>query len=132
MERVLLLIGAAAGFSAVVAGTFAAHALDPQLPPKMHTVFETGVRYHMYHALAIVACALMCRDRHWSGRLPLWAGACFLMGICLFSGSLYLLALTGARWLGMVAPVGGTAFLLGWACLLVLAAKRCSASVSRA
>ena len=81
----------------------------------MLAVFETGVRYHMYHALALVATALVMGRS--SGRLIVAAGWLFTVGIVLFSGSLYLLAFTGVTVLGAITPVGGVAFLLGWACL---------------
>lgn len=103
-------VGAVAMLLAVALGAFAAHGLKPRLSPEMMTVFETGVRYHVYHALALLALAAL--------RGPDRAGWCFLAGIVLFSGSLYLLALTGERRLGMITPVGGLLFLAGW---LVLA-----------
>jgi uncharacterized membrane protein YgdD (TMEM256/DUF423 family) len=115
MDRTFLLIGAVAAFLAVALGAFGAHGLRTRLSPEMLAVFETGVRYHMYHALAIVATALVM------GRLNGWlivsAAWFFTAGIVLFSGSLYLLALTGVTILGAVTPLGGVAFLLGWACL---------------
>ncbi len=121
MDRCWLGVGAGAGFLAVIAGTFAAHGLDQRLTPEMLEVFETGVRYHMYHALAIVLSAVI-RDKV-TGGLPTVAAAAFLVGILFFSGSLYLLAVTEARWLGMVAPVGGVSFLVGWGVLVVAAVK---------
>jgi uncharacterized membrane protein YgdD (TMEM256/DUF423 family) len=115
VDRTFLLIGALAGLIAVGLGAFGAHALRTRLTPEMLTIFETGVRYQMYHALAIVATALIM------GRLNGWlivaAGWSFTFGIVFFSGSLYLLALTGITVLGAVTPIGGVAFLLGWACL---------------
>ena len=96
-------------------GAFGAHALRATLSPEMLAVFETGVRYQMYHAFATFAAAwaLANRPRRVFGA----AGALFLAGIVVFSGSLYLLALTGERWLGAVTPLGGGAFLAGWVCL---------------
>ncbi len=124
MVRRLFAIGALMGFLAVAAGSFGAHALDPQLSPKMKQVFEVGVRYHMYHALALLGAA-WAADRY-KNRAPSAAGGCFVVGIVLFSGSLYLLVLTGASWLGMVAPIGGLALLAGWVLLAVAAvAKGC-------
>jgi uncharacterized membrane protein YgdD (TMEM256/DUF423 family) len=115
MDRTFLLVGAVAAFLAVALGAFGAHGLRTRLSPEMLAVFETGVRYHMYHALAIVATAVVM------GRLNGWlivsAAWLFTAGIVLFSGSLYLLALTGVTILGAVTPLGGVAFLLGWACL---------------
>jgi uncharacterized membrane protein YgdD (TMEM256/DUF423 family) len=115
MDRTFLLIGALAGFTAVALGAFGAHGLRARLSPDMLAVFETGVRYHMYHALAIIATALIM-DRA-SGRLTAAAGWLFTAGIVLFSGSLYALAVTGVTVLGAITPIGGVAFLAGWACL---------------
>ena len=122
MHRPWLMIGSLMGLLAVIAGTFAAHGLDQRLSPHMLEVFETGTRYHMYHALAILIATVI--QGQYSTRLPAVAAGFFLTGIILFSGSLYLLALTQARWLGMVAPVGGTAFLMGWATLAITSFKK--------
>ena len=115
MDRTLLLVGALAGFTGVALGAFGAHGLRGRLSPEMLAVFETGVRYHMYHALAILATALIMGRT--SGRLATAAGWLFTAGIVLFSGSLYALAATGITVLGAITPIGGVAFLLGWACL---------------
>ena len=115
MDRTFLLLGSVAAFLAVTLGAFGAHALRGRLSPEMLAVFETGVRYHMYHALALILVALVM------GRMSGWliqtAGWCFVAGIVLFSGSLYALALSGVTILGAVTPIGGLAFLVGWACL---------------
>ena len=115
VDKTFLLIGALAGFLAVALGAFGAHALKARLSPDMLAVFETGVRYHMYHALAILLVGLIL------GRMDGWlirtAGWCFVAGIALFSGSLYVLALSGVTILGAITPLGGLAFLAGWACL---------------
>ena len=124
MHRPWLMIGSLMGFLAVIAGTFAAHGLDQHLSPQMLEVFETGARYHMYHALAILIAAVI--QGQYTTRLPAVAAGFFFAGIILFSGSLYLLAVTGARWLGMITPVGGLAFLLGWAILVITSFKRTS------
>jgi uncharacterized membrane protein YgdD (TMEM256/DUF423 family) len=115
MDRTFLLVGVLAGFLAVALGAFGAHGLRGRLSPDMLAVFETGVRYHMYHALAIVATALIMGRS--GGRLAVAAGWLFTAGIVLFSGSLYALAVTGITILGAITPIGGVAFLLGWACL---------------
>lgn len=107
--------GAALMFAAVALGAFAAHGLKARLAPEMLAVFETGVRYQAYHALGLLGAAWMLE--RWPGRLPSAAGSCFIAGIILFSGSLYLLSLTGARKLGIVTPFGGVLFLAGWALL---------------
>ena len=120
MDRTFLLIGALAGFLAVTFGAFGAHALRERLSPEMLAVFETGVRYHMYHALALLlVSAMMPRLGGW---LVVASGWLFTAGIVLFSGSLYLLALTGVTMLGAITPIGGLAFLAGWACLAIAAA----------
>lgn len=119
MDKTFLLIGAVAGFLAVALGAFGAHGLRGRLSPEMLAVFETGVRYHMYHALAIVLVSLIL------GRMDGWlirtAGWAFTAGLVLFPGSLYVLALTGITVFGAITPVGGVAFLVGWACLIVAA-----------
>lgn len=113
--RVWLLIAALNGFVAVAAGAFAAHTLQSRLDARALQVFETGACYQMYHALAIGLTAFAMRD---AARQPAQiAAALFLAGIVLFSGSLYLLALSGVRGLGAVTPFGGFAFLLGWLAL---------------
>ena len=101
----------------MAAGAFGAHALRARLAPALLTVFETGARYQMYHALALLAVAWAAT--RWPGALVHWAGWLFVAGTVLFSGSLYALALSGARWLGAITPLGGVAFLAGWACLLL-------------
>jgi uncharacterized membrane protein YgdD (TMEM256/DUF423 family) len=119
MDRTFLLIGALAGFIGVALGAFGAHGLRSRLSADMLAVFETGVRYQMYHALAILVVALA------AARLDGWllraAGWLFTGGIVLFSGSLYALALSGLTVLGAVTPIGGLAFLAGWACLAIAA-----------
>jgi uncharacterized membrane protein YgdD (TMEM256/DUF423 family) len=119
MDRTFMFVGALMGFVGVGLGAFGAHALKGRLSPDMLAVFETGVRYQMYHALALLAtAALMSRSE---GRAVLVAGWSFTAGILLFSGSLYALALTGVTILGAVTPIGGLAFLIGWAALTVAA-----------
>ena len=119
--RIWLLVAAVNGALGVLAGAFAAHGLKAHLSADMMDVFETGARYHMTHALAMGLAALAARG----GAKPyaIAAAALFLTGIILFSGSLYLLALTGAARWGLVTPVGGLAFLGGWALLAVAAWK---------
>ena len=120
MPRTFLLAGALAGFVGVAFGAFGAHGLRGRLSPDMLAVFETGVRYQMYHALALMlTAALMMPGRIESDRAAAAAGWLFVAGIVLFSGSLYLLAVTGITVLGAITPIGGVAFLLGWACLAI-------------
>jgi len=113
--RHFLLLGAINGFLAVSFGAFAAHGLKGLLSPGLLEVFQTGVEYQALHALALLIVGLLGRSARLEGLTV--AGWAFATGILLFSGSLYLLALTDARWLGMVTPLGGTAFLVGWAAL---------------
>lgn len=115
MERAFAVAGALAGLVGVALGAFGAHALEARLAPRDLATFETGVRYHMVHALALFAVAWAAT--RWPGAGPQVAGWAFLVGIVVFSGSLYLLVLTDTRWLGAVTPVGGVAFLVGWVAL---------------
>jgi len=119
MDRTFLFVGALLAGLGVALGAFGAHGLRGRLAPEMLAVFETGVRYHMYHALAIlVVAAFMTRL---DGRAAAIAGWSFAAGILLFSGSLYALALTDVRTLGAITPIGGLAFLIGWISLTVAA-----------
>ena len=112
MDRFFFAAGSISAFLAVALGAFAAHGLKGKLEPEMFAIFEVGARYHMYHALALLAVAWA--STRWPGGAISVAGWLFVAGTILFSGSLYLLAITGQRWLGAVTPVGGLAFLLGW------------------
>lgn len=115
MDRAFALAGSLSALVAVAAGAFGAHALRDRLSPEMLAAFETGARYHMYHALALLAVAWAAT--RWAGPAVRLAGWLFLAGTLLFSGSLYLLALTGTRALGAVTPLGGICFLGGWVAL---------------
>ena len=121
VDRLFFLAGSVSALVSVAAGAFGAHALRARLAPDLLAAFETGARYQMYHALALLTVAWAAG--RWSGSLVVWSGWLFLVGTLLFSGSLYALALTGARWLGAVTPLGGLCFLSGWLCL-ALAARR--------
>ena len=121
MERRFFALGAMLAMVGVAAGAFGAHALKSRLTPDMLAVFEVGVRYQLVHALALLAVAWAIT--RWPGRAALYAGVLFIAGIVLFSGSLYLLALTGERSLGVITPFGGVAFLAGWACLAWAASR---------
>jgi uncharacterized membrane protein YgdD (TMEM256/DUF423 family) len=116
MDRRALTLGALSAGIAVAAGAFGAHALRARLSPELLAVFETGARYQMYHALALVALGLGPID---GSKWVRYARHAFVAGTFLFSGSLYLLALTGVRWWGAVTPLGGLAFLAGWGCLVL-------------
>lgn len=112
MVRVYLIAGALAAALGVAAGAFGAHALEGTVTADRMATFETAVLYHLVHALALVAVGWAART--WSHPSVHWAGACFLAGLVLFSGSLYLLVLTDRAWLGAVTPLGGLAFVAGW------------------
>src|SRR6476659_7882803 len=112
MDKTFMLIGSVAALIGVGFGAFGAHGLRGRLSPDMLAVFETGVRYQMYHALALFATGLLMAPMGgWLVRTAAW---CFVAGIVLFSGSLYALALTGITTLGAITPIGGVAFLAGW------------------
>lgn len=115
MDRVFFILGSVSAFLAVALGAFGAHGLKDGLTPDMLAVFETGVRYQMYHALALLAVGWACT--RWPGPLATASGWLFVAGTVIFSGSLYVLALSGVRWLGAITPLGGASFLAGWVCL---------------
>ncbi len=115
MERVFFGLGAISAGLAVALGAFAAHGLRSRISPEALQTFETGARYHMYHALALLAVAWAAT--RWPGGAVTAAGWLFVAGTLLFSGSLYLLAVTGMRVLGAITPFGGLAFILGWVAL---------------
>ncbi len=117
VDRFLLIVGAGSAFLAVGLGAFAAHGLKATLPPDALATFEVGVRYQTYHALGLIAVG--CVYGRYPSKLLATSGALFVLGTFLFSGSLYLLATSGLRALGMVTPFGGVAFLCGWVCLMV-------------
>ncbi len=119
--RIWLAVAALNGALAVALGAFAAHGLSSQLDAHALGIFETGARYHMYHALAMALAALGMQSG--GARIAAWSAALFLTGIVLFCGSLYALAITGERAFAFVTPVGGVSFLAGWV-LLALAALR--------
>lgn len=113
--RVYFGLGAVNGLLAVLLGAMGAHLLKGRIPAELMVTFETGAHYHGLHALALVAVGLALAS--WDTRWLRVAGVAFTAGILLFSGSLYLLAVTGERWLGAVTPFGGTALMLGWLAL---------------
>jgi uncharacterized membrane protein YgdD (TMEM256/DUF423 family) len=115
MSRRWVVLGAVSGAIAVAAGAFGAHALKARLGPEALAVWETGARYQMYHALALVA--LGCAAHTWRSPALRAAGWLFVAGTLLFSGSLYLLVATGVRSFGAVTPLGGLALIAGWLCV---------------
>ena len=116
MSRFFFAFGSGFALIAVITGAFAAHTLKSRLSPDMFQVFEVAVRYQMYHALGLIAVAWATSQ--WSSQLITVSGWLFVAGIVIFSGSLYILSLTGVRWLGAITPIGGVAFIVGWGCLL--------------
>jgi len=116
MSRLFFAFGSGFALIAVITGAFAAHTLKSKLSPDMFQVFEVAVRYQMYHALGLIAVAWAASQ--WSSQLIAASGWLFVAGIVIFSGSLYILSLTGVRWLGAITPIGGVAFIIGWGCLL--------------
>ena len=119
MLRAFLMLAAIAGFTGVGLGAFAAHGLKGRLSAEYLVIFQTGVQYQLVHALALLGVAALANLL--PGRLLVWAGVLFCLGIVLFSGSLYALTLSGISRLGIITPFGGLAFLAGWACLAVAA-----------
>lgn len=121
MERVFVVLGSALMFLGVAAGAFGSHALADYFSknPSLATIYETAVRYHTLHALALFAVAWTA-DK-WVTVWVHWAGWLLFAGILIFSGSLYILSLTNIRWLGAITPIGGVALLAGWLCLFVAA-----------
>ena len=121
--RWALMMGALAGLLAVMAGAFGAHGLRHVVSERGLEVFQTAVSYQMYHALVLVVASLM-PALGLSRRLLGIACSFWLAGIVLFSGSLYLLVLSGHHWLGPVTPIGGVCFMIGWALLVAAALKK--------
>lgn len=106
-----VLLGAGSGFLSVALGAFGAHGLAERLEPRMLEIFRTGAQYQMYHALALVGFGLWFSAHPDSSSIAGWA---FAIGSIVFSGSLYVLALSGMKWLGAMTPIGGLAFMVGW------------------
>ncbi|MGA7933859.1 MAG: DUF423 domain-containing protein [Kovacikia sp.] len=121
MTRFFLAIAAIMGGLSVAAGAFGSHALKERLTDRSLEIFDIATRYQMYHALAILLVALLMSRTETSQTLLTSSAIAFLVGILLFSGSLYTLSLTGVKWLGATAPLGGVAFIVGWGCLAIAA-----------
>ncbi len=118
MGREFFIVAAISGLVAVILGAFGAHGLKARLAPELMGVYQTGIQYHFYHTCALLACALLLRSGLTHPAFVV-AAYSYTIGIVAFSGSLYLLAITEQHWLGMVTPLGGLAFLVGWFALLV-------------
>ena len=122
MTRIFLAIASVLGGISVVLGAFASHALKDKLSERALEIWETGTKYQMYHALALILVALLI-SRFPDSTLLVVAGYAFVAGVTIFSGSLYALSLSGIKWLGAITPLGGAAFIIGWACLTVAALR---------
>lgn len=114
--KLFLLLGSTSALLAVLLGAFGAHALKNKLSADMLAIFQTGVQYHFYHSLGLLAVGFIATQLPVSSTLK-WSGWLMFVGIVIFSGSLYLLSITGVRWLGAITPIGGVAFIAGWALL---------------
>lgn len=111
-----LRIGGLFGALAVALGAFGAHVVKPILDPQLYENYQTAVQYHMYHTLALIGVAILSQ-RFPQRKLLSWSGWLFIVGIIIFSGSLYVLSLSGLRFLGAITPIGGVAFVVAW-CLM--------------
>ena len=121
MTRLFLSVASILAGLSVAGGAFAAHALKEKLSERAIEIFETGARYQMYHSLALLLVGLLLSRAEASQSLLIAAGSAFIIGIAIFSGSLYALSLSGIKWLGAITPLGGVAFIIGWGCLAIAA-----------
>lgn len=118
MQKLFLIVGSIAMALAVALGAFGAHGLKEMLSEDMLDIFETGVRYHFYHAIGLLIIGIIA---HWlpDSSMLQWSGWLMVAGIVIFSGSLYILSISGIRWLGAVTPIGGLCFIVGWILLAI-------------
>ncbi len=116
MARTTLILAALSGLLAVALGAFGAHGLEPVLEPDLLATFNTGVEYHMSHSLALFGVSILLQ-RFPQDRALQFSAMAFIVGIIVFSGSLYILSISGIRWLGAITPIGGLGFLIGWGSL---------------
>lgn len=121
MSNKILAAGTVFMILGVSIGAFGAHILKESLLPESLAVFKTGVEYHFYHALGLLVVGLL--SKHFSSKRMLWSAIFLSAGIILFSGSLYLLAISGLKWLGAITPLGGTSFIAGWIFLIMAVLK---------
>ena len=121
MTKFFISIAAIMAGLSVAGGAFASHALKDQISERALEIFETGSKYQMYHALALLMVGLFLSTHEVTSTLLNAAGWAFIIGVVLFSGSLYALSLSGLKWLGAITPLGGVAFLVGWGCFAIAA-----------
>lgn len=122
VSKLFIIIGAINVLIAVALGAFGAHILKTRIPYDMMAVYQTGIQYHFYHALGLLIVGIIAFRLPSSSSIK-WSGRTMLLGIILFSGSLYALSITGIKWLGAITPFGGVAFLIAWALLAIGAWK---------
>ena len=123
MNKKFISIGAIIGAASVILGAFGAHALKEMVTPEQLITFETGVRYQFYHAFALLAVGILYKE--FPGKLLQWAGNFFIIGVILFSGSLYVLStMPQMKWVGPVTPLGGLCFIIGWILLAMACIKK--------
>ena len=123
MKTPYIAAGAILAFLAVALGAFGAHGLKGRIDPYLLDVYKTGVQYHLAHALGLILLGIIVELRG-GNRSYRWSGIAMLAGTVLFSGSLYLMAMTGLRWLGAITPIGGVFFLLAWLLLAIAVIRR--------
>jgi uncharacterized membrane protein YgdD (TMEM256/DUF423 family) len=121
MQKPFFALGAGFAALAVITGAFGAHALKARLSEEMLATYEVAVRYQIYHAFGLIVVSWAASQ--WNSGLISTAGWLFVAGILIFSGSLYILSLTGIRWLGAITPIGGLAMIVGWLCLVWVAIR---------
>ncbi|WGT68155.1 DUF423 domain-containing protein [cyanobacterium endosymbiont of Epithemia clementina EcSB] len=121
MVKVFMIVGSTLAGLGVAGGAFARHSLKNRLSAHALDIFETGIKYQMYHSLALLLVVLLLTSQQNYPSSLLWAGYGFILGMLIFSGSLYALSLTGIKWLGAITPIGGMAFMIGWGSLVITA-----------
>lgn len=122
MTKFFLFLGSVNMVLVVVLGAFGAHGLKERLSPEMMAAYQTGIQYHFYHAAGLLIVGILSFFLQMSSLIR-WSGFLMVVGIVIFSGTLYLLSVTGARWLGAITPVGGTAFVVAWFLLAIACLK---------
>ncbi len=122
MSKLFIFLGSVNAFLAVALGAFGAHGLKSKLTTEMLEIYDTAFKYHIIHAIGMILIGIIA---HWIAHANLlnWSGWLLFIGILIFSGSLYILSITGMRWLGAVTPIGGLSFLAGWLLLAVFALR---------